>query len=314
MVIAFCWGCFALLRHISRSKWQIYVRGLLFFLAAILLAAVSLYRHAAMASMTWLDPDTNLANQMFPGVGVRENLRGTFEFTYHAKHCSIEEVAKDLPDLDTYTATFDESRAVLWIEALEESTANAVLQAALRADKRTDNSAFVIRGRIRDDRGKPLVDAYVDLHHGGERIKVTGVVVRRDGTFMLALSYRGLEMVEGRCYFLSHPIPQGHRGETSTMGLRLLFCWPWRTGNGGRYHRARPLTREIKNAAKTRCVSCSCSSLEKTAKPFWLSSWPREVRGSRCLARRARSLRTWSGQVDRTSTDRSRRVVSAQAR
>ena len=90
-------------------------------------------------------------------------------------------------------------REAITIAASKKAVAEQVLEAMRESDQRPAG-AFVIRGRVRDNYGRPLANAQVDLM--GRFVFINCFQTRDDGTFTMALTDTNGSVPEGSLYYL----------------------------------------------------------------------------------------------------------------
>ena len=188
-------------RALKRVDYRISLRGMLAFIAvvAILLAATLGYRRASMASINWLNTNSNAAKQMFPLASPVENENGNFEFVYYARNRSVQRL---LPQINGTGYSVD--RETVTAAGDDVETAKTLIQSLRQADK-LGAGAFVIRGRVTDSAGKPLDGAHVDIL--GQFLFINCWKTRVDGTFTAALTDKDAGVPSGAGFYfrIRHP-------------------------------------------------------------------------------------------------------------
>ena len=188
--------CIFLVRRAQKAKWRLTLRGLLIFifvLAAIMAGTIG-YRRASMARVSWLDPASQRAKQIFPTAEVVENADGAYEFRYYAKNRNVQRL---LPDISNGGYSIGDEYLRVTVRQ-DKAAAYEVLENIRKADKRP-KGAFVIRGRVRDADGEPLENAHIDVM--GRFVFINCFGTREDGTFTMALSDENASVPAGSMYY-----------------------------------------------------------------------------------------------------------------
>ena len=184
------------LGNVLGARWRLSLRGMMVGVAvlAILLASVTGYRRASMASVEFLQPNSPRAINLFPTAQLRQADGETYEFHYYARGRPIARLLRGVSKISYSIRDHDVTVKVRGDRDLAEE----VLSQLREADK-PPAGAFVIRGRVRDRRGNPLSGAQVDLL--GSFVFINHFRTRNDGTFTMPLTETNAAVPAGSYYY-----------------------------------------------------------------------------------------------------------------
>ncbi len=162
------------------SRFSLRTMLLVIALLAFIFGAVIGYRRATMAQLRWIEPESAQAQSFVPLAVIERTDHQEYQFTYYAKHRSIQKLLSSLQGV-----SFIVHEEMVTVTAPDRALAEASLKSLQDADV-LPKGAVVIRGRVRDRKGRAVGEAQVDVM--GWFVFINCFKTRPDGTFTMALT------------------------------------------------------------------------------------------------------------------------------